>query len=561
MSFRYCCAFFAICLTTAFAQAQQAPTPEVVPPPSTPARTDPDKRGARPLTPAEERERAIRRYDPRSGADPREREQDTGLLTPRQDAQAPPRLNQRTLPAPRPLPGSVAASGQSDFIRPRSKGPEVIDPSQPDSAEPEYNGPSVLSRSYTLSRPNIPQEIKWTPSLAVSEIFASGTTGIPSTDGTSVARTTPATWATTVTWGFSGRHLWKRDQISSSYHGSATQSAGGQAYNGGNHSLDVQYGHVVSRHLITSLSQSLSTTSQSQSLQAGLQPSSNSVADSNLALSPGVQPIDQGMRQMSTLANLQWQKSSRMSISLGGGVFFTDRKGVVVSGTTGYSAQSDLTYRYSRKMTVGGYYSHTTYVFTKHISVSNSDTFGGIFSYAFNRSTQFRLRAGSSLVETQTLAFVPFPTQIALILGQAGGIAVQASRSRLQDISAEFARDLGRRRTSSISYAKGLAPGNGVLLTSSRETLKGTFSTTLPWGLRGNVSGGGDRLSAVGSSAGSFSSRFLQVSVSRAHSHGLSSSYAVDFRSFNTFATAAQQQQLRISTSVSWGPGENRLWK
>lgn len=574
MSFQYAGVrpIFLVCFALAQVQAQTTPTPDQNAPPgseSTSPRPNPDRRGLRPLTPQEQREQAIRKYDPRSGADPLAREQDTGLLAPaaqRDGMGGPPGspkpggANQnvplRALPAPRPLPGSVAASREPDFANPRSQGPQVLDPNQDTSAQ-DYSGPSVLSRSYTLSRPSLPQAIKWTPSASVSEAYE---TGILLPGGPGAAPTTGNAFGTVVGWGLAGRHLWKREQVSVVYSGNLSRYSGARNFNGGNNSLAIQYSRLITRHLIFSLAEAASSTSQSQSLLSSALPAGSSIANVNLALSPDVQPIDQGLRQFSSSPSLTWRKNARLTVTLGGGLFFVERKQAGLGGTTGHQAQADVTYRYSRKLTVGGYYSFTNYIFTKHVSVTDSHTSGGIVSYSLNRATEFRLRMGLTGLETQSLIFVRFPLELIPLLGQVGGIAVLNTRSKLQDISAEFAHDFSGRKTMRVSYAKGLAPGNGSIRTSTREGLSGTFNMTLFGKYRASAGVNLDKLSAVDGTQQVFSTRSYQFNVSRSYSHDMTSTFSVDIRSFTTPATGIAQQQIRFSTGISWSPREGRLW-
>lgn len=579
MSFQYAGARPIVLLFVALAhvQGQTAPVPEQTAPQgseSTNPRPNPDRRGLRPLTPQEQREQAIRKYDPRSGVDPLGREQDTGLIAPPSQRDGtggtPGSTNSsgsnqggsnrsiplRSLPAPRPLPGSVAASREPDLANPRSQGPQILDPTQDNSAQ-DYGGPSVLSRSYTLSRPSLPQEIKWTPTVGVNEAYE---TGIQIPGALGGPPTTASAFGTVVTWGLAGRHLWKREQIAVAYSGNLSRYAGARNFNGGNNSLTIQYSRLLTRHLIFSLAEAASSTSQSQSLLSSALPAGSSIANVNLALSPGVQPIDQGLRQFSSSPSLTWKKNARMTVTVGGGIFFVERKQAGLGGTTGHQAQADVTYRYSRKLTVGSYYSFTNYIFTKHVSVSSSNTFGGIVSYSLNRSTEFRLRMGLSQVESQSLLFVPFPLELVPLLGQLGAIAVSYNKSKLQDISAEFARDFSGRKTMRVSYAKGLAPGNGTIRTSSREALSGSFNMTLFGKYRANAGVNLDRLSAVDGTQQAFSTRSFQFNVSRSYAHDMTSTFGVDVRTFTTPATGIPQQQIRFSTGISWSPQDGRLW-
>ena len=565
MFFRYAYARVVVVLFAGLAQAQQTPPPDVgsgtTPTGSAEPRTDPEKRLQRPLTPQEERDRAIRRYDPRSILDPVDKQQDTGLgASPSPGQRDSGTLTQRPLPAPRALPGSVAA-GQPDFVNPRSQGPQILDPNQSDNSAPDYSGPAVLSRSYTLSRPTVPREAKLTPSLGFSEGYDTGVGAIITPGVTPTAR---GSLVTTFTWNVSGRQTWKRDIVGINYSGNYSRYVGARLFNGGNHSVSLQYNHALSRHLSFGLAQSAISTTQSQSLLSNALPADTSIANVNLALSPVSQPIDYGSRQASTQGNLTWRKSARTSVDFGGGFFYVDRTGITgaARGTTGTQAQAELKYRYSRKVTVGTYFSYTNYVFSKHASVSNSTTFGGLISYALDRATQVRLRTGITQLETESLYVVRFPVELIPILGQVGGIAVLYQQTHLQDVSAEFSHDFGRQTTARVSYARGVAPGNGVLLTSTHEALSGSFSLKVFRRYSANVSFMDDTLAAIETGTNlTFTNRVLQFSISRPHSHGMVSHYSIDWRSFTTLGSTVPQTQLRFTTGVSWSPGEGKLWK
>ena len=76
----------------------------------------------------------------------------------------------------------------------------------------------MLSRSYTISRPSEPRQIKWSPSLGYTESYDSG---IP---GAVLRRLSRLFFPVRLFFrlGLSpDRHLWKHDQIGIDYHGAA----------------------------------------------------------------------------------------------------------------------------------------------------------------------------------------------------------------------------------------------------------------------------------------------------------------------------------------------------
>ncbi|MES1262422.1 MAG: hypothetical protein ABUS49_11860, partial [Acidobacteriota bacterium] len=433
---------FCAILPMAFSQEPAAPETQ-----DQPAEA-PAARGERPLTPAQLRERQIRMRDPLDKSNPllgdRAGQQEPDPEKPSPDPSAAP---QRAAP----LPGSVAASNAPNS----NAGPRVVE-DQGENPVQDYSGPAVLSRSYTLSRPMLPQSIRWKPVLGFAELYQ---TGLPAG-----ASTAPGVYPTTssfgynATWGITGRHLWKHDQVGLDYHGSADQYGGYRAYNGVNHLLNVDFAHAFSRHLILNLVGGGAIYSQSYSLENAIV-GPGSVANINLSASPNLQVLDQGTRQWTNQATLTWKKSARLSFTAGGGLFFVERTGVGIAGNTGRQAQADVNYRYTRKTTVGVYYSFTDYAFTHRVSLVNFHTLGGIYSYALNRSTQIRLRAGASWVENESYQVIQIAPEVAALTGQSTGIVDSYRRSVTSDISFQAVKDFGRNRTANFAYARGISPG------------------------------------------------------------------------------------------------------
>ena len=109
------------------------------------------------------------------------------------------------------------------------------------------------------------------------------------------------------------------------------------------------------------------------------------IANINLSSSPNIQIYDTGSKQFSSQADVTWQKTSRLSFSMGTSYFGISRDSPQLLGMTGQQARGDVNYRLTRKMTIGSYYSFSHYVYPHGFGNSDINTFGGIYSYA--RST------------------------------------------------------------------------------------------------------------------------------------------------------------------------------
>jgi hypothetical protein len=431
-----------------------------------------------PLTPEQQREKEIQKYDPLYRSNPALDRDDSGRTSSGSGAAAAtPQPSAQSSRQETALPGSIAAGNQEIPDNPRNnQGPQVADDADANAVQ-QYAGPAVLSRSYTLSRPMTPQQIKWSWSMGLNAIYSTGlATGLVNPSGT-VAYTSAV--GESASWGFRGRHFWKRDQLGVVYTGSWNRYGGAQSYGGQNENLSADFAHEFSSRLSVHLVQTGTILSQSYSLENPLGNAEVSAANLNLAASPTVQILGTGLRQTGTTASLTWQKSARLSFSYGGSIFALEQTGQGLVSMVGYQAQSDVNYRLTRKMTVGAYYSFSNYEYAHHIEVADSNTFGGIFSYAFTRTLQLRFRGGVTRSENNGLSSIPIDPVIAALIGQSSVVIDTYRVNSFSDISAQLVKDFSRNRTANISYAHGLAPGNGLIL-SSRPITNRPQVTNLP---------------------------------------------------------------------------------
>jgi hypothetical protein len=509
----------------------------------------------RPLTPEEQRARQIEKYDPKSNQDPRTMGQgdDPRNGTGGQgDTAAQSQTQGPRVTEPAPLPGSVAA-GQAQAKRP---GPRVIGDDQDSDTTDAYTGPAVLSRSYTISRPMTSQAIRWSPGVGFTASRDTGlTTGVVGPNGEIGS---VASYGYGFNWSLNGRHLWRRDQLGVNYIGAFNRYAGGR-YGGTNQNFSADFGHIFNRRLSFNAVATASTYSQSYALENPLAQPGVSVANMNIAASPNVQILDQGTKQLSIQAGFTYQFSGRLSANGSLGTFFVQRATAGFVGMTGEQAQGDINYRLTRRMTVGAYYSFSSYVYSHCVNTAAFNTLGLIFSYAFSRTFQFRSRIGGTMLESAGLEAVPLDPVIAAILGQAAALVEGYRLTRTSDLSGQLVKDFGRNRTASLSYARGVAPGNGAILTSVQETIAASFGLRLFRQYALNMSVGTSDLVSAAQTAGRYRSQYGALGIYRTFRRGLSGGVAVDYRQFNITHGSPVTSQLRISTTVNWSPPENWL--
>jgi hypothetical protein len=149
---------------------------------------------------------------------------------------------------------------------------------------------------------------------------------------------------------------------------------------------------------------------------------------------------------------------------------------------------------------------------------------------------------------------------LAALVGASGGIVDAYSRHYLPDMSAAVVKDFGDRRSASFSYARGISPGNGTILTSTQEVITGSYSMLMFRHYNVSLSAGRSSMSSTVSGQGTYDSDFAGLNVSRTLPHNVSGSLGVNYRSYRLTGATNAAPQIVIVSTVSWGPGEGRLW-
>lgn len=521
-----------------------AQTPEVAPSSQTgavPDQTDPTQL---PPGPEQIRDQQIRQYDPMARDDKEHPDKTKSSRDEENDRQR----NET------PIPGSVAASNQQNSDQ--RSGPEVVEDGG-DTPVQDYGGPAVLSRSYSIDRPLIPEEVKWHESAGVSAVYDTGAYGEYNFSGNSG---NSALVGTMLNWSFSGRHYFRRDQISISYAGSLSRYSGPCCFNGSNNSVTIDYTHAISRHFSVNLAETGQLLSQNYVLENPFF-GPGSIANVNISTSPNIQIFNAGMKQMSSVVDLVWQKTSRLSFDGGMTYFALAQNSAFLMGVTGAQARGDVNYRVTRQTTVGAYYSFSYYLYPHGFGDARINTGGLIYSHSFNRTTQLRFRGGLSRVYNYGQQSVPIAPAIAALLGVGSGIIDASETMNATDVSAQFVKDFSSRTTATIAYSRGITPGNGLYLASQTEIISAGFTAKVmrTYSLQAGI--GRDTMTSLGqSSLGTFQSEYAQISLNRAYRRGVGLSLGLQYRYFNVSQFVSVRNELRVTSGFTWGSGTGRLW-
>jgi hypothetical protein len=243
----------------------------------------------------------------------------------------------------------------------------------------------------------------------------------------------------------------------------------------------------------------------------------------------------------------------RLSFDGGASYFAVERDTPGLLGMTGSQAHTDVNYRLTRKMTVGGYYSVSEYVYSHGFGTSNINTVGGIFSYAFTRTLQLRLRGGISSIDSLGFQQIPVAPALAALLGQASGIVDVSSQSKTSDLSGQIVKDFGRTRTVNVAFAHGIAPGNGYFQSSTQESISAGFNTQLFRSYNFRVGLNYNTLSSITSALGTYRSEGASIGFSRSIGRGMSASLGFDYHRYDVAQLASLRGEFRITSGISWG--------
>jgi hypothetical protein len=440
-------------------------------------------------------------------------------------------------------------------------GPEIVDdpnatPEQRASAE--YSGPAVLSRGISASEPLNPKNVKFTPSVGVEYIYNSGLTGTTVKNGRLLDANSSGVQ---LSYGITGEKVFKRDTFSLGFHGSLYHYMQQSNFDGTDNELSMTWTHRLSRHLSFGVRESLTEFNRNNLLLSGSQLVNTGAGTTLVTTTPATEAFDGRVINVFNEGNVTWQINARLSLNLSGGGFFTRRASTSLYGDTGYQAGADVAYRITRHVTVGAFYGYTHFDYTGIYGGSDIQTVGLAYSIAFNPSTELITRIGGARLETtglQTIGLDPFT---AAIFGVYGTVEAVYVKTNVPDVNVQIRHKVSNLNTS-ISYARGITPGNGVILTSTRQSVIGgvDFRLGRDWQFTGT--GGYDSLNGVGIATGNYGSIVAGGGVSRTLHRGLNWHGRFDYHHYTFDQTGFLRNSFVFSTGLIWTPGNmlEHLW-
>ena len=495
-----------------------------------------------PPTPLEEREKEIRRFDPLDQDDSAAADK----ANPNEDRP------QTRDSSQTPLPGSVAAADAKNI------GPRVIGDGDTGSQTGAYAGPAVLSHSYTLNSALIPDDLQWRTFFGLSSVYDSGMNA--SAAGPQGPIQNASGLGFNATWGISGRHRFHRDSVGIAYSGGRSWYTEGNQFAGLNNRFVVDYTHVVSRRLVIKWTGTGSILAQSYSLQNQTSEPQTPPSDINVYTTPILQIFDDGMKTFSTGISATYQQNARLSYTASVNYFDTMYNNPALLDVAGAQAQGNMNYRLTSRTTTGLFYSFSTYSFPHGAGTSDSQTFGAMYSYAFDRTTRLQLRAGAGVTETLAWQAVPLNPIVAQLYGLSSEIVDGYYKNINQDISASFAKDFNSRETVNLSYTKGIAPGNGVFLSTVSETIAATAAMKFLGRYPISLSIGRQSYSSGLQGGGAYVTEYARIGGSRPLTSDMVLTYGATYRYYQIAGIGGLRNEVALNCGFMWNHNEGRLW-
>lgn len=415
-------------------------------------------------------------------------------------------------------------------------------------AQAEYAGPSILSRGRIPAPGSTEELLRLRPYASIAGVYDTGLTGV-FTDEAGRLPDDDA-YGVLASFGVLGYHSWRRTVLGISYDGQARHYTRRRYYDGLDQSLALNLSHQATRRVRLEFNESVASRRGGFFGLTG--PSLYSREFEGLAQDVF---FDTRVHVLASTARMVYQRTSRLSFGMAGtGVAFEPRSRALVRAR-GVLATGDVAYRLSRFQTVGAAYNFAHYWFPG--AFGEAFVHGVLVQWATQLTRRWTLAIGGGghRVEATRLRQVQIDPVIAAIIGQRTGIEVFHRITYVPGIAAELDYRF-RRGSFGVSYERGVAPGNGVYLTSARESAGVSVGYTGTRRLHFSANAGYSRLTSLAQTIGRYRSYHAGVGATYRLAGPLSLFARVDGRRYNLGGTGFGRIHYRTTVGLAFSPGD-----
>lgn len=414
--------------------------------------------------------------------------------------------------------------------------------------QPEYAGPSILTRG-RMPQPGSSEELlRLRPYASIAGVYDTGLTGV-FTDEAGRLPDDDA-YGVMASFGALGYHSWRRTVLGLSYDGQARHYTRRRYYDGLDQSLALNLSHQATRRLRLEFNESVASRRGGFLGLAGPSLYSREFED----LSQDVL-FDTRVHVLASTARMVYQKSPRLSFGMGGAGVALEPRSRALARARGVLATGDLAYRLGRFQTIGAAYNFAHYWFPG--AFGEAFVHGALAQWAtqLTRSWTLALGGGGYRVEATRLRQVQIDPVIAAIIGQRTGIEVFHRITYIPGIEAELSYRF-RRGSFSASYRRGVSAGNGLYLTSARESAGVSVGYTGTRRLHLSANAGYSRLSSLAQTLGRYRNYHAGAGMTYRLAGPLSLFARVDGRKYNLRGTGFGRIHYRTTVGLTFSPGD-----
>jgi hypothetical protein len=352
--------------------------------------------------------------------------------------------------------------------------------------------------------------------------------------------------------GVYGSHAWRRANLSLDYKGDYRHYDQSTYFDGSDQQLLLGYTYQKSRRLQFDFQGLAGTYSQGFGGVAGLAP-----IDGTGGVSPNTGLLfDNRSTFLQGGMDMTYVLSARNSFSVGGQGYDVMRQSKALVGMHGYTLRGSFEHKLSKNSSLALVYTHYHYDFPRAFGESTSDALQAGYGTNFGgRRWALKILAGAMQTEVEGLQTVALDPLVASILGVGTTIETYYRKTIIPNANGSLSRQF---KTSilAFTYSQGVAPGNGVYLTSRQQSGGASYSYNGVRKTSLTVDGAYNSYSSLGQSLTAY--RFFGGggSVSYAVSHALHLTARYDSRHQDVDQSAFKKNSYRMTFGVAFSPGD-----
>jgi hypothetical protein len=353
--------------------------------------------------------------------------------------------------------------------------------------------------------------------------------------------------------GVYGTHRWRQASLGLDYKGNFYHYANDSALDGSTHALQLGYSYQQSRRIVYEMRAIAGTSAQGFGAPGfyGGVPASGT---SDLVAGPTSTLFDNRVYYLEPSMDMTFLQTARTSYTMGGEGFFVRREAVGLADLNGYSLHGSIRHRLSKTRTIGVTYEHTHYDFPPAFGQSDMDS--AVFTFAESLGRRWTISAAGGAVQAQVegVEQVVLNPILAALLGVNFGQRTFYRKSYFPNANIVLT---GRFRTSSLTFSgnDGIAPGNGVYLTSRQQLASVGYSYTGIQKWNFGLTGGYSNLASIGQGIQKYVNFNGGVGVTYSVSHAIHIIARADSRYQQIDLVGYNRTGYRATLGLAFSPG------